>query len=158
MAIKSDIKLILDKICGVTDGTPKKKIAVFAFKNMTNYSDWYNLAESMSDMIITKLINTKKFDVVERSQLNKIMEEKAMGQSGIVEQSEAMQAAQLAGAELILIGSASVVGGKIEVDARIIDAAKGTAICAMSSSGFDIANLRPLADDIVMKIKIGAVK
>lgn len=154
VGIKADIKLILDKICGASSDTPKKKIAVFPFKNMSAYTDWYNLAESMSDMIITKLINSKKFEVVERSQLNKIMEEKSLGQSGIIEQNEAMQAAQVAGAELLLIGSASVVNGKIEVDARIIDAGKGTGLCAMSSSGFDVANLRPLADDIVSKIKV----
>jgi curli biogenesis system outer membrane secretion channel CsgG len=109
-------------------------------------------------MIITKLINTKKFDVVERSQLNKIMEEKSMAQGGIVEQSEAMQAATLAGAELILIGSASVVGGKVEVDARIIDAAKGVALCSMSSTGFALSDLRELANDIVSKIKMSAIK
>jgi len=157
VGIKSDIKLILEKICGTATG-PKQKIAVFPFKNMSAYADWYNLAESMSDMIITKLINSRKFDVVERSQINKIMEEKSLGQSGIVEQNEAMQAAQLAGAELLLIGSAGVVGGKIEVDARIIDAAKGTALCAMSSSGFDVTNLRALADDVVSKIKVNQTK
>jgi hypothetical protein len=47
-----------------------------------------------------------------------------------------------------------VVNGKIEVDARVVDAGKGTAVCGMSSSGFDIANLRPLADDVVSKIRV----
>ncbi|MFH0920243.1 MAG: CsgG/HfaB family protein [Fibrobacterota bacterium] len=157
-AIKADIKLILEKICNGGAEGPKKLIAVFPFKNSTNYSDWYNVAEALSDMLITKLINSKKFDVVERSQLNKIMEEKSMAMSGVVEQSEAMQAAQMAGAELILIGSASVVAGKIEVDARIIDAKRGVALCSMSSSGFDLANLRALADDINAKIKMSAIK
>ncbi|OGJ94170.1 MAG: hypothetical protein A2487_07720 [Candidatus Raymondbacteria bacterium RifOxyC12_full_50_8] len=158
VGIKSDIKLILDKICGAGADTPKRTIAVFPFKNMSAYTDWYNLAESVSDMIITKLINSRKFDVVERSQINKIMEEKTLGQSGIVEQSEALQIAQLAGAELILIGSASVVAGKIEVDARIIDSGKGTALCAMSASGFDITNLRPLADNLVGQVKGKCIK
>jgi len=157
-AIKTDIKLILEKICGGAATGPKKMIAVFPFKNSTSTSDWYNIAESLSDMLITKLINSKKFDVVERSQLNKIMEEKSMAMSGVVEQNEAMQAAQMAGAELILIGSASVVGGKIEVDARIIDAKRGVAVCSMSSSGFDLSNLRALADDLNSKIKMSAVK
>ncbi|MBL8029418.1 MAG: LPP20 family lipoprotein [Fibrobacteres bacterium] len=154
VGIKADIKMILDKICGASSDTPKKKIAVFPFKNLSGWSDWFNLAESMSDMIITKLINSKKFEVIERSQIDKIMEEKSLGQSGVIEQAEAIQAAKIAGAELLLIGSASIINGKIEVDARVISAATGSALTASNSSGFDVTNLRPLADDIVTKIKV----
>jgi TolB-like protein len=154
VGIKADIKMMLDKICGATSDTPKRKIAVFPFKNLSGWSDWFNLAETMSDMIITKLINSKKFEVIERSQIDKIMEEKSLGQSGVIEQAEAIQAAKIAGAELLLIGSASIINGKIEVDARVINAASGSALTASNSSGFDVTNLRPLADDIVSKIKV----
>jgi TolB-like protein len=152
--IKADIKIILEKICGPSSDTPKRKIAVFPFKNLSNWENWFNLAETMSDMIITKLINSKKFEVIERSQIDKIMEEKSLGQSGVIEQAEAIQAAKVAGADLLLIGSASIINGKIEVDARVINAASGSALTASNSSGFDVTNLRPLADDIVSKIKV----
>jgi TolB-like protein len=152
LKIEKDIRPALDQICGAAS-TPKKKIAVFEFKNRGWYSNWYDISIQMSDMIITKLINSGKFEVVERSQLDKIMEEKVLAQSGVVEETEAMQAARLAGADLLLIGSAGISGAKIEVDARIIDANSGTAKCAMSTSSYSLLNLRALADDIVGQIK-----
>jgi TolB-like protein len=152
LKIEKDIRPALDQICGAVSA-PKKKIAVFEFKNRGWYSNWYDISIQISDMIITKLINSGKFEVVERSQLDKIMEEKVLAQSGVVEESEAMQAAQLAGAELLLIGTAGTSGGNIEVDARIIDVKSGVAKCAMSTSSYYLSNLRALADDIVGQVK-----
>ena len=152
--IDKDLKPLLDKLCGAKAAAgPKLKIAVFEFKNRTVYADWYDMAVNLSDMLITKLINTGKYDVVERSQLDKIMEEKSMAQSGVVEDKDALSAAQLAGANVILVGSANVLNTKIEADARIIDIKTGIAKCAMSSSAYSIDDMRALADDLVGQIK-----
>ena len=151
--IDKDIKIILEKLCNAKAAGPKLKIAVFEFKNRGYYAYWYDMAIDLSDMIITKLINSGKFDVVERSQLERIMEEKALAQSGVVEEKEAVAVAQLAGADIILIGSANALSGKIEADARIVDIKTGIAKCAMSSSSYSITDLRALADDLVGQIK-----
>jgi TolB-like protein len=151
--IDKDLKPFLEKMCSAKSAGPKLRIAVFDFRNRTAYYHWYDLAVELSDMLITKLINTGKFDVVERSQLDRILQEKALAQSGVVEEKEAMQAAQLAGADVILIGTASVAGEKIETDARIVDLKNGIAKCAMSSSAYSLSNLRALADDLVGQVK-----
>jgi curli biogenesis system outer membrane secretion channel CsgG len=104
-------------------------------------------------MIITRLINTGKVDVVERSQLQHIMEEKSLGQSGVVEEKEEMQAAQLAGADLVLVGSAGIAGEKIEADARVVDLKSGIARCAMNSAAYAVSDLRAISDDLVGQIK-----
>jgi TolB-like protein len=151
--IDKDLKGLLDKMRTGRPGGPKLKIAVFDFRNRTDYYHWYDMAVSLSDMLITKLINTGKFDVVERSQLDRIMQEKSLAQSGVVEEKEALQAGRLAGADVILVGSASIAGEKIETDARIIDLKQGIAKCAMSSSAYSLSDLRALADDLVGQIK-----
>jgi TolB-like protein len=151
--IDKDIKPMLEKMCSAKPGGPKLKIAVFEFRDRGVYHYWYDMAIKLSDMLITKLINTGKFDVVERSQLDKIMQEKSLAQSGVVEEKEAMQAAQLAGADVILVGTASIAGDKIETDARIVDVKTGIAKCAMSSSAYSLSDLRALADDLVGQIK-----
>jgi hypothetical protein len=76
-----------------------------------------------------------------------------LAQSGVVEEKEALQAAQLAGADVILIGTATIAGDKIETDARIVDIKSGVAKCAMSSSAYSLSDLRALADDLVGQIK-----
>jgi TolB-like protein len=151
--IDKDLKPLLEKMGTTQPVGPKSKIAVFEFKNSGYYASWYDLSVNLSDMLITKLINTGKFDVVERSQLDKIMEEKDLAQSGVVEENDALQAAKLAGADLILIGSVNIAGDKIEADARIIDIKTGIAKCAMSSSAFLLSDMRALANDLVAKIK-----
>jgi TolB-like protein len=151
--IDKDLKSLLEKMGSAQPAGPKPKIAVFEFKNRGYYAYWYDLSVNLSDMLITKLINSGKYDVVERSQLDKIMEEKSLAQSGVVEENEAMQAAQLAGAELVLVGSVNIAGEKIEADARIIDIKTGIAKCAMSSSAFSLSDMRALADDLAGKIK-----
>jgi dihydroorotate dehydrogenase len=90
---------------------------------------------------------------VERSQLDKIMEEKSLAQSGVVEEKEALEVAKLAGADLVLIGTANIGAGKIEADARIIDIKTGIAKCAMSSSAYSMSDLRALADDLGGQIR-----
>jgi TolB-like protein len=155
--IEKDLKSLLEKICAGSSsaGKPKLRIAVFEFKqrNSGYYGYWYDLATSLSDMIITRLINTGKVDVVERSQLQHIMEEKSLGQSGVVEEKEEMQAAQLAGADLVLVGSAGIAGEKIEADARVVDLKSGIARCAMNSAAYAVSDLRAISDDLVGQIK-----
>jgi TolB-like protein len=151
--IDKDLKPLLDKLCSAKATGSKLKIAVFEFKNRGFYHYWYDMAINLSDMLITKLINSGKFDVVERSQLDRIMQEKSLAQSGVVEEKEALQAAQLAGADVILIGTATIAGDKIETDARIVDIKSGVAKCAMSSSAYSLSDLRALADDLVGQIK-----
>jgi TolB-like protein len=151
--IDKDLKPFLEKMCNAKPAGPKLRIAVFEFRNRTTYYQWYDMAIELSDMLITKLINTGKYDVVERSQLDRIMQEKSLAQSGVVEEKEAMQAAKLAGADVILVGTASIAGDKIETDARIIDLKSGVAKCAMSSSAYSLSDLRALADDLAGQIK-----
>ena len=151
--IDKDLKPLLEKICGAKTSAPKLKIAVFEFKNRGYYASWWDMALNLSDMLVTKVINSGKFDVVERSQLDKIMEEKSLAQSGVVEEKEALEVAKLAGADLVLIGTANIGAGKIEADARIIDIKTGIAKCAMSSSAYSMSDLRALADDLGGQIK-----
>ncbi len=151
--IDKDLKGLLEKMCSAQPGGPKLKIAVFEFRDRGAYHYWYDMAIKLSDMLVTKLINTGRFDVVERSQLDRIMQEKALAQSGVVEEKEAMQAAQLAGADVVLVGTASIAGDKIEADARIVDIKSGVAKCAMSSSAYSVSDLRALADDLAGQIK-----
>lgn len=152
--IQTDLATLREKICSLPMASgPKLKIAIFEFKSRNFWSGWYDISSTLSDMITTQLINTGKFDVVERSQIERIMEEKSLAQSGVVEESEALQIAQLAGADVILIGSAGITGNKIEADARIVDMKTGVAKCAMNSATFSLSDLRLLANDLVGQIK-----
>ncbi len=158
MKLKKDAKKMMETLCGSSSDMPMKKIAVFRFKSSGIYTNWYDISQGISDMITTKLINKRKFAVVERSQMDKLMDEKKLGMVGLTEQTEAMSVAKLAGADYIMVGTATLVNNKLEVDARIIDVATGVAKIAMSSTGYGLDNLRELANDVVKKIKMSKIK
>jgi len=49
----------------------KKRVAVVAFTDKANYG--HNIGSGIADMLVTALVESKKFIVVERNELNKIL-------------------------------------------------------------------------------------
>jgi len=61
---------------------PKKLIAVADFENKTNWSGQVNLGTGMADQLITALMNTSRFMVLERQSIEAVLNEQNFGASG----------------------------------------------------------------------------
>lgn len=61
---------------------PKKLIAVAEFENKTNWSGQVNLGTGMADQLITALMNTGRFIVLERQSIQAVLREQDFGASG----------------------------------------------------------------------------
>ena len=87
---------------------PKKRIAVTKFENKVTgmYGNW-NLGEGFSEMLITELVKTDRFVVVERHSLQDILGEQELGQSGLVRKETAARVGQVLGAQMIVRGVVS---------------------------------------------------
>ncbi len=71
----------------------KPRIAVLEFKNKADNQWWYNGgAEAAQDVFVTELVKSGKFRVVEREQLEALMQEKNLTLSGDVDPKTAVQA------------------------------------------------------------------
>lgn len=88
----------------------KKRVAVVAFKDKARYG--HNVGSGIADMLTTALVESKKFTVVERNELDKVLKEQGLGQSGLVTQQSAAQIGKLLGVELLVTGSVSEFGTK----------------------------------------------
>ena len=75
------------------------KIAVMPFKASTEL-----IGGSVSDMVVTELLRTQKYSLVERSQMNRVLGEAELKLSGLSE-SKAVEVAKLMGAEGVVIGT-----------------------------------------------------
>jgi curli biogenesis system outer membrane secretion channel CsgG len=130
---------------------PKKRVGVVDFVNKTTYGRG-RLGSSASDILTTELFKTGAFIVVERAQLQKIISEQALGQSGAINAATAAKAGELLGLNAIVTGSISQFGVKIEgkdygvykqkiqkaectVDVRVADTTTGQILFADSGSG-----------------------
>ncbi|MCD6117829.1 hypothetical protein J7K93_12495 [bacterium] len=94
----------------------KRRIAVFSFEDKTSHPyRWWNggsPGDGMADMLVTTLVKNGKYRVIERQEIDKIMQEQNLGQSGRVTQQSAVAIGRLLGVELAVFGSVSEFGYK----------------------------------------------
>lgn len=103
-----------------------KRIALteFAYGNSLN-----NLTRNIYESLAVSFAQ-KGLQVVERSQLEKILNEQKISQSGMIDISTAQKLGQLLSTEAVLLGSVMDTGGGIAIRARWVDATKGVVITA----------------------------
>lgn len=150
----------------VTQVGSRLSVAVLTFASNEKAQ---NLAESVTEKLVTQLVNLRRFRVIERSALDKIMEEQKLGMTGFVDDETAVKLGKLAGADMIILGRINIEVGFAKVSARGIDTETSELIVAKEvSSGntnietierlveqtaIDIYNDLPLVEGIIMEVE-----
>ncbi len=86
--------------------------------------------DDVTEKMITRLVNLRRFKVIERSALDKIMKEQKLQASGIVDDRTAVNLGKLTGADAMIVGRVTFISGKGKVSARVIDVETGETIAA----------------------------
>jgi len=118
----------------------KKRVAVVAFTDKARYG--HNIGSGMADMLVTSLVESKKFIVVERNELDKIMQEQGLGMSGAVTAQSAAKVGQLLGVELIITGSVSEFGTKKDKIGGGLSALSGFNLGVSSETARSVVDIR----------------
>jgi curli biogenesis system outer membrane secretion channel CsgG len=105
--ITAVLMAVLVLIATLGSAQPKKRIAVSRFGDGSGH---HGCGAGVADMLATALVKTKKFMVIERKELDKVLEEQKLGLSGMVTPETAPAVGKLLGVELIVIGSVSELG------------------------------------------------
>jgi len=127
-------------------------IAVFTFEDTNDEEDREGLGKTISEMLTTALIQSNRFQVLERSQLDKILEEQALELTGAVDEETAVDVGKLLGIDAVVVGSTRFLKNQIEIDARIVDAENGKAHVAAGVSVADESKLRKAANELAKKL------
>lgn len=140
---------------------PKKRIAVLEFDNKVNKRWWdrsWNVEERLTDMVVTELMKTNRFIVVERGALNEVLSEQDLGASGRVRQETAARIGEVLGAQILVKGAVTEfiekesggaggimvsgigIGGKtstghVAIDMRLIDSTTGQILQSERAEG-----------------------
>ncbi len=138
------IMLLMAFAMAATAQNKKMKIAVMDFKAGVGVNA--NEVEGLSDMLINTLFETKKFDIVERSQLYEVLKEQKL--QGELTVQQCVQVGRILGVESILIGTVNFLAehknidgsitGEYNVDIRAVDVESGEVVTtagAAKSSG-----------------------
>ncbi|NOZ62261.1 MAG: hypothetical protein GXO74_11315 [Calditrichaeota bacterium] len=144
--IRSKIK---KKLNLSTEATPTENpgyqpyVAVFAFEESNSQAQ--GLGKTLSEMLTTALIQKQKFTVMERTQLEKILQEQSLSQTGVIDTEVALKVGRLAGLQAVILGNVSRLNRRIEADVRLIDVETGKALGAANGKVDDVENVRDLA-------------
>src|SRR5690349_6291662 len=79
---------------------PRRRVGVIDFANKAAYGQT-RLGQAASDILITELVKTGKFIVVEREKLDKLMGEQKLGLSGAIDPATAAQMGKVLGLNAI---------------------------------------------------------
>jgi len=128
---------------------PKKKLAIAKFENATRFGK-RRLGENMTTVLTTELAKTRRFILIERADVDKILDQLALAQSGITEGT--LEQIQLLDADLILTGAVThyavtttgssnlftqskIQKAEVGADVRIIDVRTGEILLSESGKG-----------------------
>ena len=113
----------------------KRTLAVFPFKVLNKDPRAMHLGEGASEHIITHLVQSKTIEVVEESQLDKALKQVAKGQSGMFEESSAIELGRMVNAKYIIIGTVQLFGFEASLNARLLDVTTAKLVMATSVQG-----------------------
>jgi curli biogenesis system outer membrane secretion channel CsgG len=138
--------LIVPALADAAGKSDKPRMAVLELKNKAdNQWWWHGGAAATQDVFVTELVKSGKFRVVEREQLEALMQEKNLSLSGDVDPKTAVKIGKLLGVNYLLTGAVTEYGvtdkgahgsgaGKrsfvAALNARLIDTSTGEIVWA----------------------------
>ena len=112
-----------------------KKIAIIPFSYADGRTGATKDGSVIAERLTIKMINMHKFEIIERSVLDKVMTELKLQSSGMIDASSAKQLGKVLGVEAIVTGTlVEMQAGRIEVNARLIKTETAQAIGASQVS------------------------
>lgn len=139
------------------------KIAVLPFDDGSIQDRWWDdgswdVGKGISDEFVTELLKTNKFRLIEREQIEKVIEEQDFGESGRVDTRSAAKIGKILGVQFLVMGrvtefslkSSGVSGLSLKkgiglgvkstnaivaIDARLVDASSAEIIASVTGKG-----------------------
>lgn len=109
-------------------------VAVLYFQNQGN-PELEPLKVGLTQMLTTDLVGAGGAKVVERTQLQAVMDELKLGHSAVVDKDTSSKLGKLIGAEYLVLGSYFSLAGTLRVDARLVKVETGEVVHAFGANG-----------------------
>lgn len=127
-SITDELKEMANKLVAETAGKSKPS---YAFISLT--TDYKNtlVDNYVTDALIEAMFNTGKIKIIERANLEAILEEQKFQSSGLVNEENVKSIGMIAGADFVCYGTLKDLGASLTVNARVVDVESGE-LCAIS--------------------------
>lgn len=137
------------------DDKMRQRIAVLSLKPTTKAAAEEGYGDMVSEMLITGLIKTGRYEVLERSQIKQILNERQFSEADVVAGESAVNVGRMLKVKYLVIGSVARIQNLTEVDVRFVDTETGKALIAENVSCQSLGDLRNSINRLVNKISTG---
>jgi len=130
----------------------KTKVAVLDFESVGDKLETADMGEILAEWIITSLVKSGRFDVVERAMLQKVIYQQRLSKSGAIDEKGAATLGKILGVKIVISGSLDKQGDTMEIHSRVISVENGSIIAADSIRSESRKDLHPLVEQLTTKI------
>lgn len=109
-------------------------------------------AEDISDLFAVDLVKTGRFTVLDRANMQRILDEQSFQNSGCTDSACAVEIGKLLNMDYMFTGSVIKLGKLMYLTANIIDISTGQIKKSQESQGFTIATVKKEIDDLVLNL------
>jgi TolB-like protein len=106
----------------------------------------------ISDMLRAELVKTKKFNVIEKQNMEKILAEQAFQQSGCTSEECAVKLGKLLNVHRMIVGSFGKLMDKYFVSLRVVNVETGAVVFADSAKGRTVEDIETGIQQLARKI------
>ncbi len=99
----------------------KTSISVTYFENLSGKPSAEKFKKSLTQFLIINLLKVKDLDVIEREELQKLMQEIELGMTGLVDEASAPKMGRLLGAQFILTGNYLLTKKEMLLNYKLIE-------------------------------------
>jgi TolB-like protein len=147
-------------LCGLwADAQTQEKIRVGVIeftKTGKGFEEYPEVEHIVTEWLTVALVDSDMLEVVERRELEKILNEQSLGQTGVLDSESAAQAGKILGVDVLVTGTLIMFGEALDITARLIDTTNGTIVGVATVNVEDENELRlqvkQLAESVSQKL------
>lgn len=132
----------------------KMRIAVLELSPVKVGAD---VAGGVTDLVVTELVNCGEFEVLERMQVAKILNELGFQQTGITDTSKAVELGKLLNTDTVMIGTLQQFNSSLVINVKIVEVSTGKILFADKAVAENYDKLIDASGNLVTSL-VGRIK
>ena len=110
---------VISKVPKVRQIGSRLTLTIYPFKEKKTGGE--SLSDYVQRFLSSAFVNQKRFNILERQELNKLLEEQRLSQEEIFDQQTAVKLGRMLAAEAIILGDIIATEGSVEIVGRMVD-------------------------------------
>jgi TolB-like protein len=127
-------------------------LSILYFENTTADPEYQWLSKGLADMLISDLSGLSGIKIIERASIEKVLEEQALGMTGLTDEGSAVEIGKLLQANQLIYGAYILNDDIIRIDIKLVSVETGTVLYAVDVKG-DIDDIFELETELITNLR-----